>query len=350
MEQIETSKDFKDSVKVEDSTIVNYPDGGYGWVMVATSFLIHAYANGIHTAFGVFQEYYSSNPPFEGFHSTVAITFIGSVAASGIGLVAFPAGRLTDLFGHRLMCSIGGSLFFVSLLCASYSNHYWQFFLFQGVLFGAGCAFAYFPALTIMGHYFNKNIGLAVGIAVSGSGIGGLILSPLTRWLIFNFGIPATLRFHAITGGSLILFCAYLLKPRLPKSFRGSIDYTNLIKDSRFQLMFIAAIGGSFGYFVPFFFIPSFARYHGMTRSQGALILGITNGASALGRVSLGLIADHFGHVNTFWMCIFSTSLSIFFIWPFANSFATLSIFGLTFGFFIGGFISLFPTGISQLI
>ena len=76
---------------------------------------------------------------------------------------------VAEVFGNRLMTAIGGLSVGASLLLASFAQSYWQLFLTQGVLFGIACPLAYFPALTIISHYFDKRKGLATGLAVSGS-------------------------------------------------------------------------------------------------------------------------------------------------------------------------------------
>ena len=127
------------------------------------------------------------------------------------------------------------------------------------------------------------------------------------------------------------------------------MDYWKIATDSRFiRLFFIAAIS-SLGYFVPFFYVSPFAVYNGMTASQGAIIVGILNGASGLGRIVLGFNADLFGQLNTLWFCLSLAACSILLIWPLATSFGSLIFFGLMYGFFVGGFISLLPTCIVHL-
>jgi hypothetical protein len=48
--------------------------------------------------------------------------------------------------------------------------------------------------------------------------------------------------------------------------------------------------------------------------------------------------------MNTLVICLFVSSLSTVLIWPFSTTFATITIYAFLYGFFIGGFISLFPT------
>ncbi|KAJ2997793.1 hypothetical protein HDV02_005162 [Globomyces sp. JEL0801] len=334
-------------LKVEDE--ISYPEGGYGWVIVMASFMVHVIAIGIPTTFGVFQPIYKESTSYEGSHATLAIAFIGSSAVSGLGLFSIPSGRMVDLFGHRLMGVIGGVIITVSLLLASFSNQYWQIILTQGVLFGMGCAIAYFPALTIIAHYFSARKGMATGFAVAGSGVGGLALAPILRYALANIGQAATLRWMALISGVIVIACSFVFKPRLPPAARDDMNYSEIIHDSKFIRMYIMSIVGSVGYFIPFFFIPAFALQNGMSQSDGALIVGLLNGASGIGRIFMGFCADRFGHINMLLICVTVGSLSILLIWPFATTFPLLTTFALTYGFFMGGYISLLPTAIVQL-
>lgn len=53
-----------------------------------------------------------------------------------------------------------------------------QFMLAQGVLLGFGMSFTTIPASGIVPRYFRRNKGLATGMSVAGSSLGGEILSP----------------------------------------------------------------------------------------------------------------------------------------------------------------------------
>ncbi len=51
----------------------------------------------------------------------------------------------------------------------------WQVILAQGVCVGVGGACLFIPGVAILPTYFRKHLGLAVGIAASGSSMGGVI-------------------------------------------------------------------------------------------------------------------------------------------------------------------------------
>jgi hypothetical protein len=111
----------------------------------------------------------------------------------------------------------GACFIFAGLFLASFSNQLYQYYLTQGILYGIGASFTYFvslspftcimlyanncfgkPAVSIPSQWFDKRRGLATGIAVSGSGVGGLLLSIATAQLLNSVGLGWTLRITAI--------------------------------------------------------------------------------------------------------------------------------------------------------
>ena len=60
------------------------------------------------------------------------------------------------------------------MLGASFATEIWQLFLSQGVCFGWGLGFLYITASPALGQWFSTKRSLAVGIASSGAGFGGL--------------------------------------------------------------------------------------------------------------------------------------------------------------------------------
>lgn len=63
----------------------------------------------------------------------------------------------------------------------------------------------------------------------------------------------------------------------------------------------------------------------------------------------IGAFADKTGHVNGYSVCMMAAPIFTLVIWPFATSMGVLCLFGILFGFFSGGYISLFPTVIIAL-
>ncbi|KNC96784.1 uncharacterized protein SPPG_07990 [Spizellomyces punctatus DAOM BR117] len=350
-ESVESLRASVDIEEVDPKDVAAYlsspPDGGYGWACVLASFMVHVVTIGVQSEYGVFQQAYKDTEEF-GSVSNLGIAFVGSLSAAMMGLGGIPTGWLADQYGYNAVCAVGGIIEMVGLLLASLSTEYWHLVLTHGFLMGMGVSVAYYPALSVVSQWFEKRRGIALGIAVSGSGIGGMILAPLTRKLIAQLGWRWSLRITAFIVGAVVLAASAVIRVRYSAPRSGFAGGWKVVKDGVFPRIFAIGLFGSFGYFVPFFFIPSFAASHDLSASSGALLVSLLNGASALGRLAWGFGADTFGHVNTLVMCITMSALSMLVFWPFATNFATLIGFVLVYGAFSGGFVSLLPSVIAQ--
>jgi MFS family permease len=333
------------------------PEGGFnGWLAVLACFLIHVSTIGLLTTFGIYQQaYLADDNAFKGERSILAVSFIGSIANAGVGGMAIPAGYMGRRFGYRTMTLISGVLVGGSFVLGSYADSYKTRVLTQGLMFALSYPLAYFPSMSLISQYFKTKRGLAIGLATSGAGFGGLFLAPLTRYGITNYGIMATMKFIGIGCGLVVAFAGLLMRPRdgyLPPAATKS-TLKALQEQSRnpyFTRFFFIPLFVGFAYFVPFGFLPSYAVDNGLTSYEGAVIIGLMNGANSLGRCILGLYGDYLGHINTLLISCILASLSVLWLWPFVTTFTNLSIFGLSYGFWIGGYFSLLtPTLINVL-
>lgn len=125
------------------------PDGGYGWVIIAASFMIHAIVFAPQYAYGVYVRYYYSSNRF-GEVSLTMLAFAGSVAAAGCPALGPISGRMADLYGGRPVILFGAVMLVLGFIFASFSTQLWQLFLTQGLMYGIGQSFTYFPYMGVM--------------------------------------------------------------------------------------------------------------------------------------------------------------------------------------------------------
>ncbi|KAF9914410.1 hypothetical protein BX616_008379 [Lobosporangium transversale] len=348
-------------------------DGGLrAWFVVFGSFLVHSFAFApTEYIFGIFEHHYQILFPDT---SISSIAFVGTTGSAVTYLAGFFAGIVADRFGFRITVIVGTLLMTISLILASFSNQVWQLYITQGVLFGIGSALAYYPAIAVPSHYFTKRRGLATGIAVSGVGAGGLILAPLTHKLIEKVGIFWSLRIlgllcFIVCGVSSIFIVeskVHIEVDRLtPKPSgcekdteleMGSVakekpsffDAVKVFKDMQFLSLSMAELTASFAFLVPLYFMQTYAVFIGIPAEKGALILGLSNGASFAGRILLGLISDYFSNAKVLLLCSWCTAFSVLVLWTLSKSFGILMLMGLMFGFFAGGYVSLVPVAVAQ--
>src|SRR5690606_25566321 len=67
---------------------------------------------------------------------------------------------------------------------ASMARTLLEVYLAYGLGVGLGVGFAYVPAVAVVQRWFVKRRGFASGLAVSGIGVGTLVMPPLASWLI----------------------------------------------------------------------------------------------------------------------------------------------------------------------
>lgn len=159
-----------------------------------------------------------------------------------------------------------------SLVLASFSTELYHLIITQGLLFGVFSSISYIPAISILAQYFDKRRGMATGLAVSGSGFGGFALSPLLSFLIQKLGWRWALRLNGIIGGFVVILAGCFMKSRV-QSGTSKLPRFSLLKDGFFLRILCIPAFAVFGYFVPFFYLPTYAAYYGLNISQGILLM-----------------------------------------------------------------------------
>jgi hypothetical protein len=117
-------------------------DGGYGWVCVASCFLINAHTWGLNSAYGVFLAHYIAESTFPG-ATRLDYAFVGGLSISQAMLVAPVATTFIRWFGTRSTLLFGVFLQTLSFLGASWATKFWQILLSQGICFGWGMGFLF---------------------------------------------------------------------------------------------------------------------------------------------------------------------------------------------------------------
>ncbi|KAJ3215111.1 hypothetical protein HDU67_000815 [Dinochytrium kinnereticum] len=323
------------------------PDGGWeAWLVVFGSFVVHFIVLGIMYSFGVYASYFIK----EGLGSPSTVSLVGSFGAAVLPALGMLSGRLAEKFGFQRMIIIGASIISIGLILGSFCTQIWQLFITQGLLTGIGSSLAYFPAVSAPSQWFLKKRGLATGIAVSGSGIGGLVLTLATQRMLESLGFAWTLRVTGIFAIVSLIAVSFTVKSRIPPSPQSKTDWS-VVRDTRFIMLLLMGFFATFALLVPLYFIPTFStEVLGLPISTGATLLSVYNGSSAAGRVILGIGADGFmGRLNSLAFCMIVSGLSMIFLWTFASSVGILALFVVINGFVAGGFISLFPVVVASI-
>ncbi|KAK7047267.1 hypothetical protein VNI00_006498 [Paramarasmius palmivorus] len=341
------------SVQSAQAESTEETEGGYGWVIVFCSFVVNFLALGIESTWGIYQDYYLSSEIL-GPSNNLRLAWVGAIQAVGVSIFGLPAGKLSEMIGHRWTGIIGSLALGLSLITASFSKDVWHLYLNQGALFAIGSAFMVIPALTIPSQWFVKRRGLTTGIGVSGYGVGGLVLSPVTRKLIDEVGVRWALRIMGILTVVLCVIAFAFMKPRDVKrqasSSTTSLTLSQILKDGKFYAVYAFMFLHIFGYYIPTFYNPEYARVRlHRDGTDSATTLAIQAGLSAIGRVLAGWLSDYVGPILALTVCQVLSGIAQMVYWPFCDSFASVSGFAAVYGFFSGGIVSLSPVFLAEI-
>ncbi|CAK7212637.1 hypothetical protein SCUCBS95973_001531 [Sporothrix curviconia] len=283
------------------------------YALLGAAFAITFVAVGMPNSFGIFQDYYETTlfpgrPPAQ-------VILVGSLASSLYMILGALTGRFADLFGYHMAIFVGSALVVTGLFAASVCTQFYQFLLSQGVTFGLGTAFVYYPAVSVSRRQFHRRHGIANAFVVSGGALGGCVLPYSTRVLLQRHGLPATFRtLGCIAAGLLGCACLvfFFLDPRRkqqtsPPRTTGSppppppppkiMDFT-LLRDARFLVMLAATSVAMTGFLPRYFLITPSAVARGVDTAYAAWLLGLMNGLSIAGRLGIGAFADRYGKLT----------------------------------------------------
>jgi MFS family permease len=137
------------------------------------------------------------------------------------------AGPFYDRGHFRWLLVIGTFLVVFGHMMLSLCTEYWQCLLAQGFVIGIGAGCLFVPAVAIMPTYFSTKIGLALGIAASGSSTGGIIYPIMFNRLLSQVGFGWAVRILGFTALVLQLIPIFVMKMRVkPGKVRSLIDWT----------------------------------------------------------------------------------------------------------------------------
>ena len=153
----------------------------YGWLIVAASFFISFLTVGGRNGFGVFVIPMSEDFGWD--RGTISLA--ASIGFLLNGLSQPFIGRLYDRVGGRRLILISLVVIGVSNLLLAATNH----IIFLIIVFGVIMAIAMSggslnTAVSIISKWFEKKRAMAVAIIAAGAPAGGLILVPLSSYLI----------------------------------------------------------------------------------------------------------------------------------------------------------------------
>jgi MFS family permease len=317
----------------------------HGYGILAASFLIMTLVAGAQSSFGVFFK-----PMIKDFGWTRAATSLPfSLNLIMSGLFSIIVGRISDRLGPKTVVTIGGIIMGIGYLLMSRIVNLWQLYLSFGVLVALGSSAFYVPLVTMLTRWFPQKRGLMVGIGVSGIGFGiGVVPTIASQLMVITDWHTSLL----IVGGASIIFITALAQLLKARPEPGLADKTNekeanltpnpigisfgdAVKTRQFWMIFTTWLLYGFFYQVGAVHIVPHATDLGMSALAAASLLTIIGLVGIVGRTSLGFTGDKFSNKNTLAVSYILMAAAFLAI-AVSNSFPTLYVYAVIYGFFSG--------------
>uniref|UniRef100_A0A8C2FHZ1 Si:dkey-246g23.4 n=1 Tax=Cyprinus carpio TaxID=7962 RepID=A0A8C2FHZ1_CYPCA len=287
-------------------------DGGYGWFIVLSTFLVFGLTFGVIKSFGVFfveiHHYFAT--------TATASSWITSISVATVHFGAPIGSALSTYFGHRPVVMVGGLLSSIGMVAGSYAQDLLQLYITVGFLTGFGYALTWTPTVTMLGWYFEKRLPVANALASAGECILTFILTPSFQFMVDQYSWRGAMLILGALQLNLCL-CGALLRPLnrnvppkelveekehelelLSQTYTDSkisnnrsdskksdplkvkiirfMDYT-LIANARFMVYSVFGVFAALGFFAPSLFLVPYARSQGTVHqlTVTVILLGI---------------------------------------------------------------------------
>ncbi len=327
----------------------------YGWVVVIAGHLLITLDGMILYSFGIFFPYL--NEGFELSKTTGSSFFSVRCVCMAFSFVF--AGRLIDRHDARYVTFFGGLIGAIGLFLSSRAENILELYITYSVLVGIGDGFLYILPVTVISRWFLKKRALAIGIATAGVPVSGLIVNPITAWLIESFGYQSALVYLSIIF-TLILCAAFLIRSHpedmnLKAYGEGEQDASQPASDSdwspkeafsstSFWLMYLSFFLGFNTFLIVVVELFDFSIKSGITPLVAAGAPAFIGLGSIFGRIFFSAVVTNIlKDVRILFVCYYLQASSIILILVVVDIWS-LYLFGFLFGFFYSGWVPMFPT------
>jgi predicted MFS family arabinose efflux permease len=223
-----------------------------------------------------------------------------ALAAITVALVSPLIGLLLDRFPPRRIILPGIVVFAIALAMLSrLTPHIVQFYLtffVIGLVANTTAQFAY--TRTVL-TWFTSHRGFALALLLSGSGIGSILIPPLTEWMIEHHGWRSA---FLLLGGIAILgfpLTAMLVRNRpeaavvrAEERINTGVTVAAALRTGAFWILAFITILSAFSENGLVTNLASILTQHGVLAGTAALALSVRGGAGIIGRLGIGFAID----------------------------------------------------------
>jgi sugar phosphate permease len=270
------------------------------WLILAASTVGMGMGFGVTSSFAVFMA--PLEQAFEWSRGDVSFGYtLMTIGMAGGGLLW---GRLADTRHLRLVVVLGALVLAFGLMAASRIETVFQLHAISFLLGAAGFACLFAPLASVVGLWFARRRGLAIGILTAGGAVGQGLVPLLMEWAIAGLGWRGAYLWSGIAY-LVILVPLMALITRAPQNVSAgpasaaaaSASAEGWAMAPRASTAWLSAAGFlcCFCMAVPLVHVVSVICHNGHSTAAGAGILFTIMGVGAGGRIAIGMLADRTG-------------------------------------------------------
>ena len=277
------------------------PEPLFGWAMVAMAPLFLGFAIGSLGTISVFLKPLVAE--FNWLRGETAFAYLMGNLMAGVGGLVL--GHLADRSSTRRIVLLGALVMGLAFLALARMTSLWQFYLFSTLSSGFGAAAFFSPLLANVGGWFNRNKGLALGIATAVQALGQGFVPYGASLLIEGMGWRGAFNVMGIFALAGLLPLALLI--RNPPA-AGELDPGGKQKPEVFpipprhslSLLSMAAIFCCITMSTPLVHVVALASDRGLSLENSARVLLLIMIAGFFGRIFFGRLTDWIGGLRAY--------------------------------------------------
>jgi len=296
--------------------------------------------------------------------STLECALAYAICSLVFGLMTFPAGRLSEKRGPRIVVMTGGLILGIGFVMTGFIHSKLQLYLTYGLIAGFGGGLIYLPPIAVLPRWWPDHKALATGFAVVGLGLGSFLMGPLATWIIEHMGWRYVFWYCGLVMGAMAVVAGAFLKvpppgwkpagwkPPVPSGTpagtpaeQAACDFTHAetVSTSQFWRMYIAYFCGAFAGSATIGHIAKHGIEKGLTPMVAAGAVSTLALSNAATRILSGWFVDRIG-IRIYFTVLFALQvLAMLLLYPAGGTYWALWAVAGLIGWNYGAMFTLFP-------
>jgi len=345
----------------------------YGvWIVAGCFILLFLFAGAGFYSFSIFIK------PLEAYFgwSRAAISLTMSIHMMVSGLAGPFLGKLIETYGPKKIMTLSALAAGACFISVSFTNSLWYFYMTYGLLAITSSGVGFIPVSSVLARWYIRRRGTAIGFAMVGIAVGGLLMAPLVGQITYHFSWRASFVFLGLLVWLLALPVTFFVIIGSPadmglmpdgdqvdtgeesQSLHGTANSSLTPADEGWPLRAALRTRSFFWVGLTFLLAPlgqmgvlqhqvPLIIEAGISEATAATALGLTAGLGGLGKLSFGRISEILPFHYAAMLCFGLQAIGVFVLLN-TQSVAMVWVYVMIFGFAMGGVIVLLPLAVGH--